>query len=112
MNGSKRIDNLPFKSSWDWLIPVVDKIENFCKIDGKVLKLKDFFIIRNGLILINDNIFTLKEGYELKIENNEFYILVEGNFIKMNQDESRHSNWIFSLVYPSNYTGAGSAQPI
>ena len=66
---------------------VVDKIENYCKYNEKITRIKDFFIIRNGLILINDNIFILKIGKELKIEKNEFFLKVNGNFTKLSETE-------------------------
>ncbi|MFX1481265.1 MAG: Eco57I restriction-modification methylase domain-containing protein, partial [Promethearchaeota archaeon] len=90
----------------------VDKIENYCKTDGLVLKLKDFFIIRNGLILINDNIFILKEGKQIKKQNNDFYIQVNGKFIKLNEIEKTRlkkvykSKSIRSYGFDNNsYTG-------
>ncbi len=41
---------------------IVDKIEFYCENNGSILKIQDYFIIRNGLILISDSIFILKEG--------------------------------------------------
>ncbi|MFX1376392.1 MAG: Eco57I restriction-modification methylase domain-containing protein [Promethearchaeota archaeon] len=87
-------NNLKCDGSWNLLYPkevksVVEKIENFCKINGKVSKLKDFFFIRNGLILINDNIFILKEGKELKVENSNLYLQVDGKYLKLNESERK-----------------------
>ncbi|GAH91021.1 unnamed protein product, partial [marine sediment metagenome] len=52
------------KGSWNLLYPIevkniVDKIKSFCIVKGKTTFLKDYFIIRNGLILIKDEIFIL-----------------------------------------------------
>ena len=66
---------------------IVEKIEDLCKIDGKLSLLKDYFIIRNGIILINDDIFVLKKGKQVKVENNDFYIQVNGKFMKLTEIE-------------------------
>ncbi|MFX0007813.1 MAG: Eco57I restriction-modification methylase domain-containing protein, partial [Candidatus Hermodarchaeota archaeon] len=64
-----------------------DKFEKYCKVQGKISLLKDFFIIRNGLILIKDSIFILNEGKDLKIRKNDFFININGEFIKLNNIE-------------------------
>ena len=66
---------------------IVEKIEDLCKIDGKLSLVKDYFIIRNGIILINDDIFVLKKGKQVKVENNDFYIQVNGKFMKLTEIE-------------------------
>ncbi|UCC20053.1 MAG: N-6 DNA methylase [Promethearchaeota archaeon] len=85
-------NNLKKDESWNLIYPkdlkiLVNKIENYCKINGKISFLKDYFFVRNGLILIKDSIFILKEGKNLKIENNDFFILVNGKFLKLNKIE-------------------------
>ena len=89
------LTNLDLKQGENWNLlyskevkRIVDKIENYCKINGKLSLLKDYFIIRNGLILINDNIFILKEGKQLKIDNKDFYIRVNGKFVKLTEIEN------------------------
>ncbi|MFW9784321.1 MAG: Eco57I restriction-modification methylase domain-containing protein [Candidatus Heimdallarchaeota archaeon] len=84
--------DLKENESWNLLYPhemkvLLEKIENRCKIIDKLLVLQDFFIIRNGLILINDNIFILEVGKELKIESKEFYIKIASQFIKLTKIE-------------------------
>ncbi|MFX1489118.1 MAG: Eco57I restriction-modification methylase domain-containing protein, partial [Promethearchaeota archaeon] len=93
---------------------IVDKIENYCKTDGLVLRLKDFFIIRNGLILINDKIFILREGKQIKVQNDDFYIQVNEKFIKLNEIEKTRlkkvykSKSIRSFGFDNDsYTGYG-----
>jgi len=93
-------NDLHHSDSWNLLYPkeikvVVDKIEIECKISGKVSKLRDYFIIRNGLILINDNIFILQEGKELKIENNNYHIQINGELIELNEFEKRRLKRIY-----------------
>lgn len=94
--------DLKHDSSWNLLYlkeikSVVDKIENYCKINGNISKLNDIFIIRNGLILINDSVFILKEGKELKLEKNQLYIQIKGEYIKLNEFERNR----FKKVYKS-----------
>ncbi|TFG30781.1 MAG: hypothetical protein EU532_00380 [Promethearchaeota archaeon] len=85
--------DLEREGSWSLLYPktirrVVDQIEDFCSINEKVTYLKDHFIIRNGLILIKDEIFILNEGDNLKIENDdEFYLKVNNQFHKLSKKE-------------------------
>ncbi|MFX1309986.1 MAG: Eco57I restriction-modification methylase domain-containing protein [Promethearchaeota archaeon] len=66
---------------------IVAKIEEFCKFEGKTSLLKDYFLIRNGLILIKDSIFILKEGNDLKIYDNDLYIKINGEFVKLTEKE-------------------------
>ncbi len=74
---------------------IVDKIENYCENNGYVSKIQDYFIIRNGLILINDNIFILKEGKELKIFNNKYYVEVNGNYLRLSEIEKNRLKKVF-----------------
>ncbi|MFX0081536.1 MAG: Eco57I restriction-modification methylase domain-containing protein [Candidatus Hodarchaeota archaeon] len=84
--------DLSHDKSWNLIYPqevksVVHKVETYCKSNGKILRLKDFFIMRNGLILINDNIFILKKGKELKIENDKWFLKVNGDYTKLSESE-------------------------
>jgi adenine-specific DNA-methyltransferase len=74
---------------------IVDKIENYCENNGYVSKIQDYFIIRNGLILINDNIFILKEGKELKIINNNYLVQVNGNYMILSEIEKKRLKKVF-----------------
>ncbi|MFW9972737.1 MAG: Eco57I restriction-modification methylase domain-containing protein [Candidatus Odinarchaeota archaeon] len=110
-------NDLRKEESWNLLYPkiikrVVNEIEKFCRIDGKILLLKDYFIIRNGLILIKDSIFILNEGENLKIKGNDFYILIEGKYKQLSETEKKKlrkiykSNAIKAFGYDKeNYTG-------
>jgi len=85
-------NDLKIDESWNLIYPkevqtVVDKIENLCKVNGKVTLLKDYFVIRNGLILIKDSIFILSENRNLLVKDNDFFILINGEFIKLNKTE-------------------------
>ncbi len=86
--------------SWNLIYPkevkiIVDKIENFCKIDGETALLKDYFTIRNGLILIKDSIFILNEGKELTIKNNDYFIHINGELLKLNEFEKNRLKKIY-----------------
>ena len=98
------------EGSWNLLYPenikkVVDKIEKFCSINRKVLYLKDFFIIRNGLILVKDVVFIINEGDTLKIENNEFYLKINNQFFKLNENEIKRLKKIYKSksILPYGY---------
>ncbi|MHA2183166.1 MAG: Eco57I restriction-modification methylase domain-containing protein, partial [Promethearchaeota archaeon] len=91
-NSALTNNNLKPDENWNLIYPkqvkrVVDKIENLCKNNGNIMKIKDFFIIRNGLILINDDIFILRNENELKSENNGWFLKVNGNYKKLSQVE-------------------------
>ncbi|MFX1379427.1 MAG: Eco57I restriction-modification methylase domain-containing protein [Promethearchaeota archaeon] len=96
-------NDLKKDESWNLLYPkeiklMVDEIESFCKVNGEISLLKDYFIIRNGLILVKDSIFILNEGKDLKIENDDFFICVNGEFLKLNKYEKSR----LKKVYKSN----------
>ena len=74
--------------SWNLLFPkrikqFVEQIERYSIRKGKKRYLKDYFIIRNGLIFITDEIFVLKEGQHIKSEENNTYLRINGHFVKL-----------------------------
>jgi len=86
--------------SWNLIYPnevkyVVDKIESYCKVNRKNSLLKDYFLIRNGLILIKDSIFILNEDTNLKIKNDDFYIRIHGEFLKLSKAEKSRLKKIY-----------------
>jgi adenine-specific DNA-methyltransferase len=96
-------NDLKKNESWNLVYPkelklIVDKIEKYCRVNGKVSLLKDYFIIRNGLILIKDSIFILQEEKNLKIKNNNFFIRVNNEFLKLNNVEKKR----LKKIYKSN----------
>ena len=74
---------------------IVDEIENYCRVNGKVSLLKDYFVIRNGLILIKDSIFIVNEGKDLIIKNNDFFIRINEDFLKLNELEKTRLKKIY-----------------
>ncbi|MHA1931547.1 MAG: Eco57I restriction-modification methylase domain-containing protein [Promethearchaeota archaeon] len=91
-NSALTNNDLKPDENWNLIYPkqvksVVDKIENYCRYNGNIMKIKDFFIIRNGLILINDNIFILRKENELKFENNGWFLKINGSYTKLSETE-------------------------
>jgi len=99
-NSALTNNDLNRTGNWNLVYPqevkeIVDKIENYCENNGYISKIQDYFIIRNGLILINHKIFILKEGKELKIENDDYYILLNGNYMRLSEIEKKRLKRIF-----------------
>ncbi|MHA2392276.1 MAG: Eco57I restriction-modification methylase domain-containing protein [Promethearchaeota archaeon] len=93
---------------WNLIYPkeiktIVDKIEEYCKVNGRVSVLQDFFIIRNGIILINDSIFILENGKELKEENNEYFIKINDQFIKLSETEKSRLKKVYKSKSIKSY---------
>ena len=93
-------NDLDRESSWYLLYPeeikkIVDKIENKCKKDGRISLLSDFFIIRNGIIFIKDEIFTLNKDKDLKIENGDFFVKINEKFVKLSNKEKNRLKKLF-----------------
>jgi len=78
-------NDLPRERSWNLLFPeevkiTVDKIKRFCRSNDKTMYLKDFFIVRNGLILIKDDIFILKPRNNIKVNGKDISIKIGREF--------------------------------
>jgi len=84
---------------------VVNKIEKYCRFDGKLSHLTDFFIIRNGLILIKDEIFILRENEHLKIIDKDVFIKIKERFVKLSDEEKTKLKKIFKskVIKPFSY---------
>ena len=84
---------------------VVEKIENHCRFKGRISHLTDFFIIRNGLILIKDEIFILKENESLKIVDSDIFIKIDETSVKLREEEKQRLKKIFKskVIQPFNY---------
>ncbi|NHJ23204.1 MAG: hypothetical protein EAX89_01415 [Candidatus Lokiarchaeota archaeon] len=103
-------NDLSLTNSWNVIFPIetaelIKKIENQCKVDNDITYLKDYFIIRNGLILIQDEIFILKEDVNIKVKGNDIYIKVQDGFIKINEKEKARLKKIYksNAIIPYNY---------
>jgi len=84
---------------------VVEKIEKHCMFNGIKFHIIDFFIIRNGLILIKDDVFVLKENQNLKIVDSDMFIKVGDAFVKINDDEKQRLKKIYKskVIQPFYY---------
>jgi len=86
--------------SWNLIYPkevkfVVDKIESYCRVNGEISFLKDYYLIRNGLIFIKDSIFILKKGIDVITKNDDFYIRINGEFLKLAENEKSRLKKIY-----------------
>jgi len=92
--------SLSEKGNWNLLYPpeikqVVDKISSYCKLNNHLSVLKNLFIIRNGIILIKDEIFILKLNQNIKEEDNEFWIKIDNCYYKLNKQEKHRLKKIY-----------------
>ena len=92
--------DLPKNNGWILLYPLevkyyVDIIEKYCRFNGKIRYLNDFFIIRNGLILIKDEFFILRENENIKIVETDMYIKINNTFVKLNNEEKNRLKKIY-----------------
>ena len=109
-NSALTNNNLKRDGSWNLIYPeqvkvIVDKLEKFCSKDGRISLLNDFFLIRNGLILIKDDIFILNEGFNLKIENDDFLIKINEKFFNLNENEKSRLKKVYKSrsILPYGY---------
>ncbi|MHA1273236.1 MAG: Eco57I restriction-modification methylase domain-containing protein [Promethearchaeota archaeon] len=111
--------DLDKNSSWNLLYSlevkqIIDYIEKYSIYMGRKVFLKDIFSIRTGIIFPKDEIFILKEGINIKINQNRVYIRIGNSFIKLNKDEIRKLKKIYksSAIKPfgfnsKNFSGYG-----
>ncbi|MFX0058893.1 MAG: TaqI-like C-terminal specificity domain-containing protein, partial [Candidatus Heimdallarchaeota archaeon] len=66
-----------------------------CKINDKISYLKDYFFVRNGLILIKDAFFILKQGTNLKVNENDISIKIDKEFHVLRDAEKRRLKKIY-----------------
>ena len=102
--------DLPKNNGWILKYPidvknVVEKIEKHCKFNGVPSYLTDVFVIRNGLILIKDEIFILKENRNLKIVDSDMFIKINEVFVKLSDEEKQKLKKIFKskAIQPFSY---------
>ena len=84
---------------------LVEKIENHCRFNGKKLHLADFFVIRNGLILIKDDFFILRENENLRIIDRDMFIKIGKTFVKLSNKEKQKLKKIYKskAIKPFSY---------
>lgn len=94
--------------SWNLLFPksdkeLVDQIERFSIRNGKKQYLKDYFIIRNGLIFISDEIFILEKGKQIKIKDGRVFIKIRGKYVKLLKQERARLKKLYKSSAIKNY---------
>ncbi|MHA1913678.1 MAG: Eco57I restriction-modification methylase domain-containing protein [Promethearchaeota archaeon] len=94
--------------NWNIIFPqevkdIVDAIEKYCESNGKVSSLGDYFRIRNGLILIKDSIFILKENWNLKIKDDDFFVKIGEAFVILDEIEKKRLKKIYKSKSINSY---------
>jgi len=74
---------------------LVEKIETHCRFNGNTSYLADFFVIRNGLILIKDDFFILRESESLRIVDSDMFIKIGKTFVKLSDEEKQQLKKIY-----------------
>lgn len=88
--------------NWNLLYPkeikeVMSKIENICLNGDFLIRLKDRYLIRNGLIFVKDKIFILKLGKEINTKEGKWVIEIEDKDVIIPESEKS----ILKRVYKS-----------
>ncbi|MBY9003509.1 MAG: Eco57I restriction-modification methylase domain-containing protein [Candidatus Lokiarchaeota archaeon] len=86
--------------NWNLLYPreveeIITQIENFCIENEKITLLGDYFSIRNGLILIKDEIFILKENEQILIKENDILLNINDKYTVLNPIEKKRLKKIY-----------------
>ncbi len=87
-------NDLSLQSNWNLLYPIdikeiIIQIESFCIKNKNLNLLGDYFSIRNGLILIKDEIFILKENEQIIFDGDDILIKINDKFTKLNPLEKK-----------------------
>ena len=85
-------NDLAEEENWYLLYPreiddIILRIEDECKKEGKIQVLGDQFTIRNGLILIKDEIFILKENQDIFFDEEGILIKIGDHLTRLNSLE-------------------------
>ena len=103
-------NDLSLQSNWNLLYPIdikeiIIQIESFCIKNKNLNLLGDYFSIRNGLILIKDEIFILKENEQIIFDGDDILIKINDKFTKLNPLEKKRLKKIYKsrAVIPYGY---------
>ncbi|GAH02639.1 unnamed protein product, partial [marine sediment metagenome] len=99
ISGLTNID-LSLQNNWNLLYPrevkeIVTQIERFCMKNNNLNLLGDYFSIRNGLILIKDEIFILKENDQIIFDGDNIFIKIDDKNTKLNPLEKKRLKKIY-----------------
>ncbi len=96
LNQKELMNNLNWNICYPEIVRnIIDKFEELCKKDNKITTLKDYFIIRNGIIFIKDDIFILEKSKNLIIKNSDFYIKINEKYYKLTEKEKNRLKKIY-----------------
>jgi len=103
-------NDISLQNNWNLLYPrdikeVIKQIESFCMKNKNLNLLGDYFSIRNGLILIKDDIFILKENEQIIFDEDDIFIKIYDEFVKLNPLEKKRLKKIYKsrAVKPYGY---------
>ncbi len=103
-------NDISLQNNWNLLYPrdikeVIKQIESFCMKNKNLNLLGDYFSIRNGLILIKDDIFILKENEQIIFDEDDIFIKIYDEFVKLNPLEKKRLKKIYKsrAVKPYRY---------
>jgi len=103
-------NDLSLQSNWNLLYPrdvkeIIKQIEKFCTKNNNLNLLGDYFSIRNGLILIKDEIFILKENEQIKFDGDDILIKINNRFTKLNPLEKKQLKKFYKsrVIKPYGY---------
>ncbi|MHA1670450.1 MAG: Eco57I restriction-modification methylase domain-containing protein [Promethearchaeota archaeon] len=103
-------NDLSLHSNWNLLYPndvkeIIMQIESFCIKNKNLNLLGDYFSIRNGLILIKDEIFILKENEQIIFDEDDILIKINDKFTKLNPLEKKRLKKIYKsrAIKPYGY---------
>jgi len=96
--------------NWNLLYPreveeIITQIESFCIKNENIALLGEYFSIRNGMILIKDEIFILKENEQILIKEDDTLININNEFTKLNPLEKKRLKKIYKSrsIIPYGY---------
>ncbi|MHA1194184.1 MAG: Eco57I restriction-modification methylase domain-containing protein [Promethearchaeota archaeon] len=96
--------------NWNLLYPrevkeIITQIERFCIENENVALLGEYFSVRNGMILIKDEIFILKENEHILFEEDDILININNEFTKLNALEKKRLKKIYKSrsIIPYGY---------
>jgi len=102
--------DLSLQSNWNLLYPrevkeIIKQIESFCMKNKNLNLLGDYFSIRNGLILIKDEFFILKENKQIIFDRDNILIKINNRFTKLNPLEKKRLKKIYKsrAIKPYGY---------
>ncbi len=107
-NSALTNNKLSPNGSWNLLYPknvaeLVDKIEGDCVKNSQTTFLKDYFLIRNGLIFIKDEIFVLIPENNIILDDKRVFVKIENQFKEISNIEKSKLKKIYKSKAIKNF---------